>query len=81
MSSELPTRGVCTYEYEPVVFSDAAKPVRPAVYPRRVKRDRRDKGQVTLASCDYALFPWREDRDEVVLAAYLCVGWLDGEDV
>jgi hypothetical protein len=60
-----------THENELVVFPYTPKAVCPPITAQFVKSDSRDKGGMSLASCNDTLLPRGENCKEIILAASL----------
>ena len=59
---------VSAHQDKLVIFSYAAEAIRPTITAYFIKRDAGDERGMSLAPCDYSLFPRREYRNKVVLA-------------
>ena len=60
-----------SYENHFVVLSNATKAIRSAVAAKVVKSKSRQKGRMSLATRNDALFPWGEYVHQVILATSL----------
>ena len=63
-----------TYQDELVVFSNATESIPSTITPELVKGNCRNKGRMSLTSCDNTLLPGRIDCQEVILTTCLIKG-------